>query len=116
MATFVGVVEIAGGALLMLGVLTRLAAVPLIIDMLVAMASTKIPIFLGTSPLALPPVPPQIGFWAVLHEIRSDEAQFLCSLFLLLVGPGPLAVEALLRGKERSGEVYLSAAEGNRAG
>jgi len=52
----------------------------------------------------------------VLHEIRSDEAQFLWSLFLLLVGPGPLAVEALLRGKERSGEVYLSAAEGNRAG
>ena len=116
MATFVGVVEIAGGTLLMLGLLTRLAAAPLLVDMLVAMASTKIPIFLGTSPLPLPPVPPQVGFWAVLHEIRSDEAQFLWSLFLLLVGPGPLAVEALLRGKERSGEVYLSAAEGNRAG
>jgi len=97
MATFVGVVEIAGGTLLMLGLLTRVAAVPLIVDMLVAMASTKIPIFLGTSPLPLPPVPPQVGFWAVLHEIRSDEAQFLCSLFLLLVGPGPLAVDAWLR-------------------
>jgi hypothetical protein len=46
-------------------------------------------------------VPPQVGFWAVLHEIRSDEAQFLCSLFLLLVGPGPLAVDTLLSKSER---------------
>ena len=51
-----------------------------------------------------------------MRKVMTSIAQFLCSLFLLLVGPGPLAVEALLRGKERSGEVYLSAAEGNRAG
>jgi uncharacterized membrane protein YphA (DoxX/SURF4 family) len=44
MAPFVGVVEIAGGLMLLVGLLTRLAAIPLIIDMLVAIATTKIPI------------------------------------------------------------------------
>jgi len=96
MSAFVGVVEIVGGTLLMAGLLTRLAAAPLLIDMVVAMVTTKIPVFLGTSPLPLPPVAPQVGFWAVLHEIRSDEAQFLCSLFVLAVGAGPLALDALL--------------------
>jgi putative oxidoreductase len=64
--------------------------------MLVAMASTKIPLYLGTSPLPLPPVPPQIGFWAVLHEIRSEFAQLLNCAFLLLVGPGAWSIDALL--------------------
>jgi uncharacterized membrane protein YphA (DoxX/SURF4 family) len=50
--------------------------------------------FLGTSPLPLPPVPPQIGFWAVLHEIRSEFAQMFVALFLLLEGPGRLSVDA----------------------
>lgn len=105
MSTFVGMVEIVGGTLLLLGFLTRLAAVPLIIDIVVAIASTKIPLFLGTSPLPPPPVPPQAGFWTVLHEIRSDDAQLLCSLFLLLVGAGPWAVDALLaRKRQRGGE------------
>ena len=45
-APFVGVVEIVCGSLLIIGLMTRLAAVPLIIDMLVAIASTKIPILL----------------------------------------------------------------------
>jgi len=66
-----GVFEIVGGILLITGLLTRFIAIPFIIEMLVAMLSTKIPLYLGTSPLPLPPVPPQIGFWAVLHEIRS---------------------------------------------
>ena len=47
MAPFVGVVEIICGVLILLGLLTRLAAIPLIIDMLVAIVSTKIPILLG---------------------------------------------------------------------
>src|SRR5437588_11809267 len=43
MAPFVGVVEIVCGALILLGLLTRLATIPLIIDMLVAISTTKIP-------------------------------------------------------------------------
>ena len=107
MAPFVGVMEIVGGTLFVLGLCTRLAALPLLIDIVVAIASTKIPLLLGTSPLPPPPVPPQVGFWAVLHEIRSDDAQLLCSLFLLLVGAGPWALDALLarrRGSARAQE------------
>src|SRR5438105_6713665 len=63
----------------------------------------KIPLYLGTSPLPLPPVPPQIGFWAVLHEIRSEYAQLASCAFLLLAGPGQWSVDALLarRGLEK---------------
>ncbi|HLN97121.1 MAG TPA: DoxX family protein [Pyrinomonadaceae bacterium] len=70
-ANMVGVLEIVGGILLITGFLTRAIAIPFVIEMLVAILSTKISLYLGTSPLPLPPVPPQIGFWAVLHEIRS---------------------------------------------
>jgi uncharacterized membrane protein YphA (DoxX/SURF4 family) len=95
-ATADGWLEIVGGLLLLTGLFTRLIAVPFIIEMLVAMASTKIPLYLGTSPLPLPPVPPQVGFWAVLHEIRSEYAQLLCCAFLLWIGPGRWSLDALL--------------------
>lgn len=98
--------EIVGGLLLLTGLLTRTVAVPFIIEMIVAMASTKIPMFLGTSPLPLPPVPPQIGFWAVLHEIRSEYAQLLTCAFLLAVGPGSWSLDALLaRRRARPREI-----------
>jgi len=95
-ATADGWLEIIGGILLITGFLTRLIAIPFIIEMVVAMVSTKIPMYLGTSPLPLPPVPPQIGFWAVLHEIRSEYAQLLTCAFLLFAGPGPWSIDALL--------------------
>jgi putative oxidoreductase len=96
--------EIIGGLLLITGFLTRAIAIPFIIEMIVAMASTKIPMYLGTSPLPLPPVPPQVGFWAVLHEIRSEYAQLACCIFLLLAGPGPWSLDALL-AKASVGEI-----------
>jgi putative oxidoreductase len=95
-AHFVGTLEIVGGLLLIAGLLTRLTAIPFVIEMVVAMLSTKIAIYLGTSPLPLPPSPPQIGIWAVLHEIRSEYAQLMSVLFLLAVGPGPWSVDALI--------------------
>jgi putative oxidoreductase len=101
MANFDGVLEIVGGILLMTGFLTRLIAVPFIIEMVVAMLTTKIPLYLGTYPLPLPPSPPQIGFWAVLHEIRSEYAQLLTTLFLLIEGPGRWSLDALLARKQR---------------
>jgi putative oxidoreductase len=103
LATFDGVLEIVGGMLLITGFLTRLIAIPFIIEMLVAMLSTKITLYLGTSPLPLPPVPPQIGIWAVLHEIRSEYAQLMTVIFLLIVGPGKWSLDALLarNGQER---------------
>jgi uncharacterized membrane protein YphA (DoxX/SURF4 family) len=91
--------EIIGGILLLTGLLTRLIAIPFIVEMMVAMLSTKIPLYLGTSPLPLPPVPPQVGFWAVLHEIRSEYAQLLTCAFLLLAGPGRWSLDAWLARK-----------------
>lgn len=104
MANFVGVVEIVGGALLIAGLLTRLVAVPLIIDMVVAMLSTKISMYLGTYPLPPPPSPPTTGLWAVLHEIRSEYAQIMVVIFLLIVGPGRWSVDAIL-ARNRKGEI-----------
>ena len=100
-ATADGWFEIIGGILLLSGFLTRLIAVPFMIEMLVAIASTKIPLYLGTSPLPLPPVPPQVGFWAVLHEIRSEYAQLMTCAFLLLVGPGRWSIDALLARRRK---------------
>src|SRR5271170_2595377 len=86
-ANFVGGLEIVGGLLILSGFMTRLIAVPFIIEMVVAILSTKISLYLGTSPLPLPPSPPQIGAWAVLHEVRSEYAQLLTTAFLLINGP-----------------------------
>jgi putative oxidoreductase len=95
-ADFVGALEIAGGALLLAGLATRLIAIPLMIEMVVAILSTKISLFLGASPLPLPPAPPTIGIWAVLHEVRSEWAQLLVCAFLFRAGPGPLSLDAVL--------------------
>jgi hypothetical protein len=70
--------------------------------MIVAILSTKISMYLGHSPLPLPPVPPQIGFWAVMHEWRSDIAQLACSAFLLLEGPGPWSLDAWFASREKA--------------
>jgi uncharacterized membrane protein YphA (DoxX/SURF4 family) len=101
MATFIAVLEIAGGLCIVFGYMTRVFSLLFICEMIVAILSTKISMFLGTSPLPLPPVPPQIGFWAVLHEIRSDYAQLMTSIFLLAVGPGPLSFDAKRQGNKR---------------
>jgi len=95
-ADFVGGLEIVGGVLVMAGLLTRWIAIPFVVEMIVAMLSTKIALYLGTSPLPLPPAPPKIGAWAVLHEIRSEYAQIMVVLYLLINGPGKWSLDALL--------------------
>jgi putative oxidoreductase len=94
MGPFVGVVEIVCGALILLGFLTRLATIPLIIDMLVAIISTKIPILIGHGfwRFSLRAVP-YGGFWGMAHEARTDFAMLLGSLFLLIVGAGAWSVD-----------------------
>jgi uncharacterized membrane protein YphA (DoxX/SURF4 family) len=99
-ANLVAGLEIAGGLLLLAGLLTRVAAIPLAVEMIVAMLATKISLYLGTSPLPLPPSPPQSGAWAVLHEIRSEWAQLMCVLFLLLAGPGAWSLDAVLSKRD----------------
>jgi putative oxidoreductase len=90
MAPFVGVVEIICGTLILIGLLTRLAAVLLIIDMIVAISTTKVPILLKS------------GFWAMAHEARTDWAMLLGSIFLLVVGAGPGSLDARIAAKALS--------------
>jgi putative oxidoreductase len=120
MANFVAVLEIVGGALLISGFLTRLIAIPFVIEMVVAILSTKVALYFGTSPLPLPPAPPQSGAWAVLHEIRSDYAQIMSVLFLLAAGPGPWSFDAILarlrkRGTRTSSGAGAAIEVGNRS-
>lgn len=89
LAPFVGVCEIVCGVLFLAGLLTRLAALPMIINMLVAVATTKMPILLSG------------GFWRMAHESRTDFSMLLGSLFLLLVGAGPWSLDAFLLQRHR---------------
>ena len=81
---FVGTVEILCGTLILLGLLTRLASIPLIIIMLVAIATTK------TEVLA------DKGFWEMMHGSRTDWSMLLGSVFLLIKGGGYWSVDKRL--------------------
>lgn len=95
MAPFVGGVEVVCGALILFGLLTRLAAIPLIIDMLVAITTTKVPILLGHGfwRFSVGKLP-AYGFWPMAHESRVDFAMLTCALFLLIVGAGRFSIDA----------------------
>jgi len=82
MAPFIGVTEIICGALLIVGLFTRLACVPLLIDICVALYLTKMVTFTKN------------GFWDTLHEARTDVSMLLGLVFLLIVGGGTLALDA----------------------
>jgi len=85
----------------LMGLLTRVTSLYFILQMLVAVFTTKIALYLGTSPLPLPPAPPQAGIWAVLHEIRSDYAQIMTCFFLLLAGPGVMSLDEKIAKQKR---------------
>lgn len=100
-APFVGVVEIVCGGLIILGLLTRLASIPLIVNMTVAIISTKIPVLLGYGfwGFSLRNVP-YYGFWGMAHEARTDFAMLLCSLFLLITGAGLLSLDSRMTRRD----------------
>lgn len=105
-ANFIATIEIIGGLLLIFGLFTRFVSFWFICQMIVAILSTKISLNLGTSPLPLPPSPPKVGIWAVLHEGRADYAQLMISLFLLIEGAGVKSVDAILA--KRKGVTVVS--------
>jgi putative oxidoreductase len=85
LANFVGVTEIAFGCFLLLGFLTRLTVLPIIIIMLTAITTTKIPILLES------------GFWKMAHDARTDFSMLTCSIFLLIEGGGRWSLDQVLR-------------------
>ena len=95
--SFVGVFEIIGGILLLSGLLTRGAALAMLINMTVAIIVTKIPIAFGESfgPFVLRDLN-TYGFWSMAHAMRTDFAMWLGSLFLLIKGAGKWSVDRIL--------------------
>jgi len=97
MGPFVGIVEIVCGTLITLSFLTRLACVPLIIIVVVAIISTKIPILLGHDYwIFRTPTLPRYGFWGMLHEGRLDCCMLLGALYLVIEGAGAWPLDARL--------------------
>lgn len=94
---FVGIVELLCGVLIIVGLFTRLATVPLIITMLVALVATKLPILLGHGfgPFSLPDFK-RYGFWSAQHEARADLTMLLGCLYLSIVGSGRWSLDRLL--------------------
>lgn len=78
---FVGSFEIVCGLLILMGLLTRLAAIPLIIIMLVAIATTKAEVLSND------------GFWEMMHGSRTDWAMLWGSIFLFIRGGGKWSVD-----------------------
>ena len=78
---FVGIAEIACGTLLIVGLYTTLATVPLLIDIAVAIATTKIPMV------------PKQGFWAAMHEGRTDFCMLTGLISIALLGAGTLSLD-----------------------
>jgi putative oxidoreductase len=98
LAHFVGAVEIVCGVLLLVGLLTRLAALPLLVDMVVAIAATKLPLLWRATAVSA-----KVGFWSLQAESRTDFAMLMGLLFLLLAGSGPLSLDARLRRQRPRG-------------
>ncbi|MGS2763085.1 DoxX family protein [Sinomicrobium sp. M5D2P9] len=84
LGVFVGTFEVICGTLILMGFLTRLAGVPLMIIMLVAIATTKLEILTND------------GFWEMMHAGRTDWAMLLGSFFLVIKGGGLWSVDKIL--------------------
>lgn len=84
---FVGTFEILCKSLVLLGLFTRLAVIPVLVIIAVALTSTKVPIFMNQ------------GFWAVVLKARTDWSMTLGALCLLVVGAGAWSVDASLSSR-----------------
>jgi uncharacterized membrane protein YphA (DoxX/SURF4 family) len=104
LSSFVGTVEIVGGALLLLGLFVRVAALPLVVDMVVAIATTKIPLLFGPGPEPIAAVP-KTGFWAFAYQARLDVTMLLACGFLVIAGAGLWSLDALLARRRWEGRV-----------
>ncbi len=99
MGPFVGVVETVCGFLIVFGLFTRLASIPLIIIMIVALISTKLPILLSHDVwmFHLAQDIKRTGFWSMMHEARADLTMLLGCLYLLIVGGGRWSFDARMQ-------------------
>lgn len=83
-AYFVATFEIICGSLVLLGLLIRLASIPLFIIMVTAFITTKVPILMNE------------GFWRMAHEYRTDFAMTLLLIYLFIYGAGKCSVDSII--------------------
>jgi putative oxidoreductase len=107
LAYFVGSVELLCGALLILGLFVRLAALPLVIDMAVAIITTKLPFLFGAGPEPVAALP-KTGFWAFAYQARLDVTMLLACLFLVTAGAGLWSLDAVLSRRRWEGRLMGS--------
>jgi uncharacterized membrane protein YphA (DoxX/SURF4 family) len=89
-AYFTATFEIICGTLVILGLAARLASIPLIIIMITAFITTKVPILVHK------------GVWPWAHEYRTDFAMTLLLIYILIYGAGGLSVDSKISGKAKS--------------
>lgn len=104
LAYAVGATEVVCGALLIFGLLVRLAAVPLVIDMIVALVTTKVPLLFGAGPEPVAAAP-RTGFWAFAYQSRLDVTMLTASVFLVVAGAGLWSLDALLSRRRWEGRL-----------
>jgi putative oxidoreductase len=85
-AHLVGSFEIICGLLVLFGLLARFASIPLLIVILTAIATTKIPELFR----------PEQGFWFMVSDARTDFSMTMALLFLIAAGPGSRSLDAWL--------------------
>jgi putative oxidoreductase len=106
LANLDGVLEIGCGLLILIGLFTKFATLPMIADMLGAILLTKIPLLWGNAVL----YPKEAGIWDFLHEARLEVAMLCGCLFLLIVGAGSYSVDARVnRGTGAAREEVVAA-------
>jgi len=88
LAYFVASFEITCGAMILIGFIARIAAIPLFTIMMTAIITTKIPILT------------EEGFWSMAHEARTDFAMTLLIIFLFIYGSGKLSLDYRIQKKQ----------------
>lgn len=104
LAHFVGATEIVCGSMLIAGMFVRLAALPLVIDMAVAIITTKIPLLVGAGPEPVAAAP-KTGFWAFAYQSRLDLTMLVSCLFLVAAGAGLWSLDALMARRRWEGRL-----------
>jgi len=81
---FVASFEVVCGALILLGLLTRLAAIPIIFIMLVVIIMTRLPILINEN------------FWVMMYISKIDFAMLIGAVYLFIEGSGRWSVDRKL--------------------
>ncbi|MEU1545761.1 DoxX family protein [Nocardia sp. NPDC005745] len=97
LANLDGVVEILCGLLIVIGLLTRFATLPLLVDIVLAIVLTKLR---ELRPGGFQGVE---GIWGMAHDARTDIAMLLGLIYLLWAGPGRWSLDARLTRPEPPG-------------